>query len=87
MPSFIRCPDCGFHIGVYQKFVDEAQSAIYNEKIFNGDNKFTQYDPEKMVFDSSITPSLEPLFNAIGIKNRCCRMHMITKVDFSKMYK
>lgn len=87
MPTFIRCPECGFHIGAYQEFIDSARSSIYNEKVFNSNNKFAKYDPEKMVFNPSITPSLEPLFNAIGLKNRCCRMHTTTKVDFSKMYK
>jgi DNA-directed RNA polymerase subunit N (RpoN/RPB10) len=87
MPTFIRCPECGNNIGAYQQFIDAAKAAIYAEKVFNSKTNHSNYDPEKMIFDPSITPSLEPLFNAIGLKLRCCRMHSVTKVDFDKMYK
>jgi DNA-directed RNA polymerase subunit N (RpoN/RPB10) len=40
-----------------------------------------------MVFDASVTPSLECLFDAVGIDNPCCRMHITSKTNFNKLYK
>ena len=87
MAAYIRCPECAFCIGKYAEFVDKARQAIYNEAVFNKTSEYADYDPEKMVFNPSVTPSLEPLFEAIGIKNRCCRMHLIAKTEFDKIYK
>jgi DNA-directed RNA polymerase subunit N (RpoN/RPB10) len=87
MDELTRCPECAFCIGKYVKFIDSAREAIYNNVIFGDKSKYVDYDPEKMVFDPSITPSIEHVFDAIGIKNRCCRMHLVTKKAFDKIYK
>ena len=87
MASYIRCPECGFCIGKYTEFIDKAKQAIYDDVIFSKNSEFANYDPEKMMFNPSTAPSLEGLFEAVGIKNRCCRMHAISKTEFDKMYK
>ena len=87
MATYIRCPECAFCIGVYAEYVDEARKAIYDDAIFGEKSKFANYNPEKMVFNSAITPSLEQLFEALGIKNRCCRMHLVAKTEFDTIYK
>jgi DNA-directed RNA polymerase subunit N (RpoN/RPB10) len=87
MSSFIRCPECGFCIGKYTEFINKAKDAIYEKEVFGPDSKYSSYSPDKMVFDPSITPSLEPLFEALNIKNRCCRMHSVTRTDFAQIYK
>jgi len=86
MPTFIRCPECGFCIGKYIEFIDKAKQAVYEEKVFSS-KEFSSYDPEKMGFNALITPSLEPLFDAVGIENRCCRMHIVSKTGFDKLYR
>lgn len=87
MAAYIRCPECQFCIGKYADFVDKARQAIYDDHVFGKTSEYADYDPEKMVFNPSIAPSLETLFDAIGIENRCCRMHLVAKVEFDKMYK
>lgn len=86
MTSFIRCPECGYCIGKYMEFIDAAKQAVYEKEVFSSD-KYSSYSPEKMVFDASVTPSLECLFDAVGIDNPCCRMHITSKTNFNKLYK
>lgn len=83
MSNFIRCPECGFHIGAYYSFITEARRAMFQEKL----DAAGAVDPEKVVFDPSISPVLEPLFDALAIKNKCCRTHLVSHVNFSQMYK
>jgi len=87
MATFIRCPECAFCIGPYAEFVEQAKQAIYASHVFGSKSQYTKYDPEKMSFDPSIAPSLEKLFDAIELKNRCCRMHIVAKTEFDKIYK
>jgi DNA-directed RNA polymerase subunit N (RpoN/RPB10) len=87
MAAFIRCPECSFCIGKYMEFIEHAKESIYEDKVFGSNSQFSNYDPEKMVFNPDIIPSLENLFNAVGIINRCCRMHIVSKTEFSKIYK
>jgi len=87
MAAYIRCPECQFCIGAYAEFIDKARQAIFNDAIYNKNSPYANFDPEKMVFNPSITPSSEPLFEAIKLKNRCCRMHAVTPVKFDKMFK
>jgi len=87
MAQFIRCPPCGFCIGMYMQAFDAAKIALYEDTVFATDSKLAGYDPEKLSLLPGSTPPLEPIFDALGIKNRCCRMHMMTKVDFDRQYK
>ncbi len=85
MSTYIRCPECGNYIGRYLKFFDLAKEALYEEKIFKN-SRYANYKPEKMVFNSNITPSLEIIFNAIQTNNRCCRTHIFTRSDFDEKF-
>ena len=87
MAAFIRCPECSFCIGAYADFVSKAKQSIYASTIFSDESKFSEYYPSEIVFNPKITPSLESLFDAVGIKNRCCRMHIVAVTEFDKMYK
>jgi DNA-directed RNA polymerase subunit N (RpoN/RPB10) len=87
MAAYIRCPECAFCIGKYTLFFDMAKLAYYNDTLFKKDSKFTNYDAEKIAFKPNITPSIEHIFNALGIANRCCRMHLITRTEFDKTHK
>lgn len=89
MASYIRCPECGFCIGKYAEFIDKARQAINEETIFSSKSQYANYDPEKMIFNSAITPSLEVVFDSVGIniQNRCCRTHLTGNTPFDKAYK
>jgi len=87
MTQFIRCPSCGFCFGSYVEFFDKAKLALYQDTIFAKDSKYAKYDPEKLALNPGSAPPLESIFDALDIKNRCCRMRLLTKMDFDKMYK
>lgn len=87
MANYIRCPECSFCLGMYFEFVECAKEALYQDVIFGKDSQYREYDPDNIYFNSNITPSLEHIFDAIGVKRRCCRMHLVTKTDFDKRYK
>lgn len=87
MATYIRCPECAFCIGMYAEYIDRAKQAIYDDVIFGNKSQYANYNPEKMTFNSSIAPSLQHLFEAVGINNRCCRMHLVAKTEFDKIYK
>lgn len=83
MTQFIKCLECGNCIGKYIEFVEKAKISLYNDTIYSKDAKYSNYNPEKMIFDSVNVPSMEHIFEAIGINNRCCRMHLMTKKEFN----
>ena len=87
MATFIRCPSCGFCFGPFMEFVNNARQALYQEKVFGGTSDFKEYDPEKLAFNPGAVPTLEPIFDALDIKNRCCRMRVLTRTDFDKNFK
>lgn len=86
MSAFIRCPECGFCIGMFARFFQAAQKALINEKVFAKDAPYSDYDPDKMFFKPEIVPPMEPVFDALKIKNMCCRMHLLTNVQYDKQY-
>ena len=87
MAAFIRCPSCAFCIGKYSDFFDRARQALYQEKVFGKDSTVVNYDPEKLMLNPGTVPPLEPIFDALGIKNMCCRMRLTGKTDFDRTYK
>jgi DNA-directed RNA polymerase subunit N (RpoN/RPB10) len=84
--SYIRCPECAFCIGLYSEFVSAATAAIYKEKIYKS-GPYAKYRPEKIDFNPDIAPPLHELFDSLGIRNRCCRTHLLGKTEFHQMYK
>ena len=84
---FIRCPSCGFCIASYMDFFEKARTAYYADVIYAANSQFKDYDPEKLALNPGSTPPLEELLDAIGITNRCCRMRLVSKMDFDKLYK
>lgn len=85
--SFIRCPSCGFCISMYLEFFEKAREAYYADVIYNNESPIKDFDPEKLALNPGSSPPLEDLFNAMDIKTRCCRMRILSKMDFDKLYK
>ncbi len=84
--SFIRCPSCGFCLGPYYEFFEKARTAYYNSTVYSKDSALKDFDPEKITLHPGSTPDLEELFIAMNIKNRCCRMRILSKMDFDKLF-
>jgi hypothetical protein len=87
MNQFIRCPSCKFCFGPYIEFFDKAKTSLYEDVVFGPKSEYKDYDPEKLTLNPGSVPSLEELFDALEIKNRCCRMRISNKMEFDKMYK
>ena len=86
MSNYIRCPECSFAIGIYYDFFTKAKNAIINEELYNSKKETSNFIPEKMIFKSNQTPTMEKLFDSLNIKNPCCRMHIFTPAEFDKKY-
>ena len=84
MSSFIRCPECGFCYAKYADFIDRARLVMFDKKIYGENSKYKDYDPEKLILCANITPSMKELFDALHIKNVCCRMHLTAKTNLDK---
>lgn len=87
MAKFIICPESAFPIGMFSKYIEIASQIIYDQKIYGVGSQYADYDASKIVFNPTIAPNLEDLFDALGITNRCCRMHLISNAPFDKAYK
>ena len=86
MTNFIKCPSCGFCIGLYLQFYDISKTALLKDHLLNNKN-LSSYDPEKLALKPNNIPTMEIIFDAMGIKNRCCRMRIFCKTDFDLAYK
>jgi len=82
MATYTRCPECGYTIGKYSEFVNNARASIYNTTVYSKNSSNNNIDPSKLFFNPNIVPSIEIIFNALEIKNRCCRMHLVNKTTF-----
>ncbi len=87
MTQFIRCPSCSFCFAPYIEFFDKARQVKFKEEVFGKDSQFKEYDPEKLALNPGSSGSLKEIFDALGINNRCCRMRMLAKMEFDKLYK
>ena len=81
---FVRCPECGFVIGYFYDVINEIKQKIFEKEIFDNP-KYKNYSYDKIQL-TAITPNLQEVFDLLNIKNRCCRMHLISYVDYSKRY-
>ena len=87
MATFIRCPSCGFCFGPYMEFINLARQAQNQDKVFSANSEYKDYDPEKLSLNPGSVPPLEPIFDVLKISNRCCRMRILSRTDFDKLYK
>jgi len=86
MSQFIRCPSCGFCFGPYMEFIDKARRAKYSKHI-SEDKKLSAFDAEKLAMFPEALPPLEDILDACGIKLICCRMRVLTVMNFDELYK
>jgi hypothetical protein len=86
MAQFITCPSCSFCFAPYMEFFDLARQAKYQEEVFDSKSTVKDYDPEKLALNPGSVSSLKDIFDALNIKNRCCRMRMLTKMELDKIY-
>ena len=80
MATFTRCTECGMCIGAFSDFVNKARELLYKL-----DDQYKDVAIDKVFFNPNIVPNMEIIFDAIPIKNRCCRIHLMTGVNFDNV--
>lgn len=87
MTSFIRCVSCKFCLGPYVEFFEAAKAAYLEEHVFAKNSTYEEYDKDKLMFISDSVPEFGPILDALNIHNICCRMRLLTGINFDKIYK
>lgn len=87
MSSFNRCPSCGFCIGKYADFFLLAKTALYKQEVFSSTSDFANIAVENLPIQRKAVPSMEKIFDALGIQNRCCRMRLFTNTNPDREYR
>lgn len=82
MAAFVRCPSCGFCIGRYEEFYTLAKEVLLKDSIH-----MSHKDPEKLMLNPGGIPTMEIIFDALNIKNRCCRMRLFTINNYDELVK
>lgn len=83
----IRCPSCCACLGYYEEFIMHARHALYMNLLFEKGAPHMDIDPHKVDFKPGLAPPLEPIFDALNITNRCCRLHITTRKEVDEIYK
>jgi hypothetical protein len=81
MSGFIRCPSCGFAIGLYEEAYSNARLVLLEEKLFNE----KKYDINKLETIPGSIPEMKDIFDSLNIENQCCRMRLFTNMKFEKI--
>jgi DNA-directed RNA polymerase subunit N (RpoN/RPB10) len=81
MSGYSRCPECGWCIGELEDAYD-ILSAYFKIKNVKDPN----IRPDKLLITKDILADEQPIFEALGIKNMCCRTHLMTKYPFDSIY-
>lgn len=83
MSGFIRCPSCGFCIGLYVEAYNNAKRVLLTEKLFN--NNPEEYSLDKLENIHGSIPIMKDIFDTLGIKLMCCRTRLFTYIDFDRI--
>jgi DNA-directed RNA polymerase subunit N (RpoN/RPB10) len=82
MAAFVRCPSCGFCMGVFEEFYTLAKEVIIKDSIHE-----SHRDPEKLMLNPGGIPTMEIIFDAVEIELRCCRMRLFTINNYDELIK
>jgi DNA-directed RNA polymerase subunit N (RpoN/RPB10) len=83
MSCYILCPECGNDLGcVYPAFkcLQAAHNKLYCESEKN-------IHSSKIDIKSSGNKGVGYILDTLNLNNMCCRMHLISHVDFDNIYK
>ena len=81
MVGFILCPECSENIGEVAEFIDLVKQGFYKDI-----DKKENIEPEKLVICPNISKPIGFILDAVGLKNICCRMHILGATNFDKIY-
>lgn len=83
MSTFILCPACAEDLGCLFPAFQELQKR-HNERCLK---KNSDIDPSCAELKPEVIEPLGYILNMLGLKKRCCRMHMMAYIDFDNIYK
>jgi DNA-directed RNA polymerase subunit N (RpoN/RPB10) len=86
MSRFNVCPSCGNCIGKYYAFYLKAKEALIKEAL-ESKAESKEYAAHKVDISDAELPAMETIFDAIGIKLRCCRMRIFGLNQMDKSFK
>uniref|UniRef100_A0A6C0BDN1 DNA-directed RNA polymerase subunit N n=1 Tax=viral metagenome TaxID=1070528 RepID=A0A6C0BDN1_9ZZZZ len=78
MLHFILCPSCGTRIGRYYEAYSILLTHLQNEELEKNKNILCA---DNILISKETNVKMLEIFEALGIKKICCRMHFNT-VDF-----
>jgi DNA-directed RNA polymerase subunit N (RpoN/RPB10) len=81
MTVIILCFDCSEDLAQVYPFFEAVKNG-YVKSILKG--KSMEIDTMDLRFD--IIENVAFIFDALRIKNQCCKMHLLTVVDFDDSY-
>jgi DNA-directed RNA polymerase subunit N (RpoN/RPB10) len=77
----ILCYDCGEMLGELYEFVRIVKEQYYKEI-----QERERIHPEKLGLHPTAASPIGFILDSVGIKKRCCRMHMVGYTDFDTLH-
>lgn len=83
MVLHILCPECSEDLAEIKPFYDAIKDK-YIEKLLKEQKK--PIDINNLDIKSDVIKHFDFIFNALKIKNHCCRIHILGDMDFDTLY-
>lgn len=79
MPIHVLCPECSNSSisEVFQAY-EKIKTAYFDKLI----KKHGNIDLDKISLKADILPGIDFIFDALHIKNQCCRIHILGTTDY-----
>lgn len=81
MLDYIKCPECGNHIGLIYMVVNIVKTFMYKKDL---QKKHKNIDVQNTALIDQIEINLNDIFKQLNVPNYCCRQHLITSLDYDK---
>jgi DNA-directed RNA polymerase subunit N (RpoN/RPB10) len=82
MSTYIKCPGCNEDLGCISRAYQELKKK-HNELCLN---KNKQIDESYVELKPGIIQPMRYILNMLNVENICCRSHLLTYVDFDRIY-
>jgi len=83
MVCHILCPECAENLGELYPFYEKVTEG-YCEFLIKQNKDNIHID--KLYLKANIIQEFDFIFNALNIKNMCCRVHILGTLDFDSLY-
>ena len=77
MLDLIQCTSCGSRIGRFSPAINLIKTYLNAKRV-----QKESISEENLLISTDANSSLKEVFECLGIKKYCCRMHIVTIVNF-----